>query len=98
MKRDYKDDSFTSRLSSAASAKQASLQRIRAIAQPGHPAFEERRSERQAIAAAREARQAARQAAQAAEEQERALAEEALKIEQKARRDARYAARKASRR
>ena len=116
LKHAYKDDSFTARLSSAAGAKQAAMGRIRAIAQPGDAAFEERQRERQAIAAAREARMAERKAARAAEaerqaaeraakeaeklasEQQRALDQESLKLQQKAARDARYAARKARKR
>lgn len=83
LKHAYKDDSFTARLSSAAGAKQAALGRVRAIAQPGDPAFEERQRERQAIAAAREARQAERKAARAAEAERKAaerIAKEAEKL------------------
>ena len=67
MKNSYKDDGFGSRIANAAKAKQAAMARIKAQLQPGDPAFEKLRAERQAIAAAREIRQAERKVARAAE-------------------------------
>lgn len=67
MKNTYKDDSFSSRLDSAAKAKQAAQTRIQKLAGPGDPAFEERQAARRAAAVEREARQAERRAAREAE-------------------------------
>ena len=82
MKNAYKDDSFGSRLDSAARAKQAALERVRAVARPGDPEFEERLAARQAVVAAREARQAERKAAREAEALRKAAELEARKIEE----------------
>lgn len=120
MKNAYKDDSFSARLNSAASAKQASLKRVSAMAGPGDPAFdarkqardaqiaerkaaraaklERREAERAAMEAEREAARAREAERLAIEEQERKLAVEAEKVQAKALRDARYAARKARQR
>lgn len=84
MKHAYKDDSFGARLDSAATAKQTARSRIKAIAQPGDPAFEQRRQERQAIAEARAARQAERIAARAAETERKAAERAAKELEKQA--------------
>lgn len=118
------NDTFADRLTTAAKAKQALLERARANDPTKDPAFAQRQAERIAAAAAREARlaeqQAEREAAAAREAEERAAAEAArllaekleaerleaeriaegdrlvaLAAQQKAERDARYAARKA---
>jgi hypothetical protein len=130
----HKNDDFGNRLSAAANAKKALLERFRARPGPDDPVVIARQEERRAIAAARDIRmaeqraareaaairEAAERAAQAAEaearakaeaarlveEAERAVAAEAdaktralaLAAEQKALRDARYAARKARKR
>ena len=103
----YKDKDFGERLSTAAAARRATLERFRARPGPDDPAVAERRATRQAISVAREARvaerEAAREAATAREaEAGRRAAEQAdrvaaLEAERKAARDARYAARKARR-
>lgn len=112
----FKDKNFNERLGTAASAKQAMLDRFRAKPAADDPAVLERAAERQALSEAREVRIAERKAAKLAEEarataariaeeKERAAREEreaaaalakqiALEAEQKAARDARYAARK----
>jgi hypothetical protein len=121
------NDTFADRLSAAAKAKQALLERARAKNPANDPAFAERQAARRATIAARDARIAERQAEKkAAEEREaaeraereaaRVLADKleaerlaaeriaegdrlvALAAEQKAARDARYAARKARKR
>jgi hypothetical protein len=98
----YKDKGFSERLSTAADARRATLERFRTKPGPDDPAVVERRAARQAISAAREARVAARQAAleaeaarQAAEQADHDAALEAA--DRKAARDARYAAPKARR-
>jgi hypothetical protein len=75
----FKEKSFHERLSTAAQAKQATLQRFRARPGPDDPAVVEQRAARQAVAAARDARIAEREAAkraararEAAEQEERA--------------------------
>ncbi len=119
----FKDPKFSDRLSAAADAKKAAMEKFRAaVPKPDDPAVIERVAAQQAIIEAREARVAIRQTAREAEaarvaaEQAR-LAEEAaakvreqealeadnaakavaLKAQQQAARDARYAARKARR-
>jgi hypothetical protein len=101
----YKNDSFTNRLTSAANAKNALLERFRARPGPDDPAVVARRAEQAAIEAAREIRIAERKAAREAEDVEllASKAEEAARAaeraaEAKAARDARYAARRARRR
>ena len=107
----YKDKDFGERLSAAAAARKATLERFRAKPGPDDPAVAERRAARQALVVAREARVAEREAARKAEaareaareaEAARQAAEQtdrdaALEAERKAARDARYAARKARR-
>ena len=107
----YKDKGFSERLSTAADARKAMLERVRAKPGPDDPAVVERRAARQAISVAREARvaerkaareaevahQAAREAEAARQAAEQADRDKALEAERKAVRDARYAARKARR-
>lgn len=113
-------DNFSDRLSTAAKARQAMLEKFRAQPKPDDPAVKERLAAQVATAQAREARVAERKAQKEAErlaheaevkrlEAERIAAEKearrvegeqalALLAEQKAARDARYAARKARKR
>ena len=102
----FKDQQFGDRLSTAANAKLATLERFRARPAADDPAVTERRALRQAISVARETRVAERAAAreaaatrQAAERAARVVEKQArdaaLETERKAARDARYAARKA---
>ena len=107
----YKDKDFGERLSTAAAARKATLEKFRAKPGPDDPAVAERRAARQALVVAREARLAEREAARKAEKAREAAREEeaarqaaeqtdrdvALEAERKAARDARYAARKARR-
>ena len=87
---------FSERLSTAAKAKQALLERARANAPANDPDFARRQAERREIALAREARIAERKAAKLAEEQrklEEAAAAEAARIAAlKAEEEARLAA------
>ena len=100
-----KIDDFNDRRAAAAEARQAALRKFQARPSPDSPEVRERMAAQKLLAEAREARQAERKAERAAEAAralaaERArLAEEAaraaaLLAEQKAARDARYAARK----
>jgi Family of unknown function (DUF6481) len=102
-------DDFNERLSTAANARQAALEKFRARPRADDPAVVERRAARLATGQARDARKAARaaEAARFEEEAIRRAAEEAaekaarevtLEAERKAARDARYAARKARQR
>jgi hypothetical protein len=84
--KDFNDRNFGSRLTKATEARQAMLRRAERPA-PDDPSVLKRKAEREAIAAAREARNEAK----AREEADLAVA---LQAEQKAQRDARYAARK----
>ena len=59
----YKDKDFGERLSTAAAARRAMLERFRARPGPDDPAVAERRAARQAVSVAREARVAEREAA-----------------------------------
>jgi Family of unknown function (DUF6481) len=95
-------DDFNERLSTAAKARQAALERFRARPRADDPSVVERRAARLATSQARDARKATRaaEAARLKEEAIRRNAEEAareilLEAERKAARDARYAARKA---
>jgi Family of unknown function (DUF6481) len=105
-----KRTSFDDRLSAAANAKKAELEKFRARAWANDPAVAERQAARQAISVARDACTAernasrlaavAREAAEqtprdAAAEAERAAHDVALQGERKAPRDARYAVSKA---
>jgi len=91
----YKNDDFNNRLTSAANAKNALLERFRARPGPDDPAVIARRAAQAEIEAAREVRMAERKAAREAADAARA-AERAA--EAKAARDARYAARRARKR
>ena len=77
----FQHPDFDERLSAAAAARQAVLERFRAKAKSNDPEFLKKQAERLEIAEAREARVSARKAAKEAQEA--------------AERDARYAARKA---
>lgn len=119
-----KETSFAERAQASAKAKQALLERAKAMSPANDPGYAERQAARIAAAQARDARLAERKAARIAEEKRQAeesaaaeaarieaarIAEEervaseraeadrlvALAAEQKAARDARYAARKA---
>ena len=80
----FQHPDFDERLSAAASAKQAVLERFRAKVSGSDPELLKKQAERLEIAQAREARIAARNAAR-----------EAREAVERAERDARYAARKA---
>lgn len=72
---------FAERQDAAAKARQALLERARALAPGNDPGFAERQAQRQAVALAREARIAERRAAKAAEAAAKAAAAaEALRI------------------
>jgi hypothetical protein len=90
----YKNDSFTNRLTSAANAKNALLERFRARPGPDDPAVVARRAEQAAIEAAREIRIAERKAAREAEAARLAAEQAALEEERKAQ-DVELLARKA---
>jgi hypothetical protein len=80
----YKNDSFTNRLTSAANAKTALLERFRARPGPDDPAVVARRAEQAAIEAAREIRVAERKAAREAEAARLAAEQAALEELRKA--------------
>jgi Family of unknown function (DUF6481) len=97
---------FDDRLSAAAAAKQALLDRFRARPSPDDPAEIARQAALKAISDARDARAAERKAAKeaeaariaaelAAQKRQEQIAAAELEAERKAARDARYAARKA---
>jgi hypothetical protein len=101
----FKEKSLADRMSEAAKAKQAQLERARAKSPANDPNFAARQEERKKVAEAREIRAAerAKEKLEAekqeairreAEAAERKIREAALEIERKAARDARYAARK----
>jgi hypothetical protein len=90
----YKNDSFTNRLTSAANAKNALLERFRARPGPDDPAVVARRAEQAAIEAAREIRIAERKAAREAEAARLAAEQAALEEARKAQ-DVELLARKA---
>lgn len=89
------DRSFTDRQSNSANAKKALLERFKARPGPDDPVMQQRRAEREAIAAARAEREAEKAAIRA--EQERLAAIERARIEEEERlaEIAREAARKA---
>ena len=72
----YKDKDFGERLSTAAAARKATLERFRAKPGPDDPAVAERRAARQALVVAREARLAEREAARKVEKAREAAREE----------------------
>ena len=90
----YKNDSFSNRLTSAANAKNALLERFRARPGPDDPAVVARRAEQAAIEAAREIRVAERKAAREAEAARLAAEQVALEEARKAQ-DVELLARKA---
>jgi len=90
----YKNDSFSNRLTSAANAKNALLERFRARPGPDDPAVVARRAEQAAIEAAREIRIAERKAAREAEAARLAAEQAALEEARKAQ-DVELLARKA---
>jgi hypothetical protein len=90
----YKNDSFTNRLTSAANAKNALLERFRARPGPDDPAVVARRAEQAAIEAAREIRIAERKATREAEAA-RLAAEQAAQEEARKAQDVELLARKA---
>lgn len=89
------DRSFTDRQSNSANAKKALLERFKARPGPDDPVMQQRRAEREAIAAARAEREAEKAAIRA--EQERLAAIERARIEEEERQAeiAREVARKA---
>ena len=93
----YKDLGFNERLSSAASAKRALLEKHKAQPRPDDPSVVEQRAARQALVAAREARNAERKAAKEMEAkrlaEEKAIREATEKKEQAERAIAEEAAR-----
>ena len=100
-----KEKTFNDRLADQAKARAAQLERARAKSPQNDPEFAARQAERKRIADEREARLAARAAEKVEQtrlEAERRAAEAdklvQLLAEQKAARDARYAARKAKKR
>src|SRR6202030_1198804 len=98
-----KNASFADRLSAAAEAKKAQLERAaQARSEAESPAAIKRRMARDAVRVARDARIAERKATKLAVEARQAAAlaaaQAAVEAEQQAARDARYAARKARKR
>ena len=81
----FKEKTFNDRLSAAAEARQAALERFRARPSPDDPAVIKKREERMAIAAARERRDAERKVAKEAEAAVRAEQEAKEKVEREAR-------------
>ena len=101
----FKDPKFNDRTSTAADAKKQLLEKFKAKTAEIDSTFEQRQVEAKAKREAKEVRTAEREAAKAAEDAKRAEeaarakraeadAEVAKLLEQKAERDARYAARK----
>ena len=92
---------FNDRAKASAEAKQAILAKFRTAPKPDDPELQQRLAERKAAKEAEEARlraeKLAAEAAEAARLKEEAARRRQLEIEQKAARDARYAARKARR-
>ena len=89
----FNENSMTDRLKAANEARQAALARFRDRPPADDPAVLARKAEREQIVRDREIRTRARDEARAAEEKVEQAA--AARLEQKALRDARYAARKA---
>jgi hypothetical protein len=90
----YKNDDFNNRLTTAAQARNALLERFRARPGPDDPAVVARREAQAAIEAAREIRIAERKVAREAEARRLAVEQAALAEEQKAK-DVELLARKA---
>ncbi len=84
----FKETGFTERLSTAASAKKAELEKFRGKSEANDPAFAERQAARHAVSLARETRTAGRKAARLAsvarEAAEQAAHEAAVEAEQAA--------------
>lgn len=78
----HKSDGFNDRLTTAAKAKEAMLERFRARPSPNDPAMLEQQAARKAVAEARDARNAARKMARDAEAA-RLKAEKAAEAEQR---------------
>jgi hypothetical protein len=81
----FKEKNFNDRLSAAAAARQAALERFRSRPGPDDPDVMKRREERLAIARAREMRAAERRAAKEAEAAVRAEQEARERVEREAR-------------
>ena len=81
----YKEKTFGDRISAAATARQAALERFRDRPAADDPAVLRRREERMAIAAARETREAERKIVKEAEAAVRAELEAKEKVEREAR-------------
>lgn len=81
----YKEKTFNDRLSAAAAAREAALQRFRTRPAPDDPEVIKRREERLAIAAAREVRAAQRRAVKEAQAAVRAEQEARERVEREAR-------------
>jgi hypothetical protein len=84
----YKNDDFADRLSSAAKAKTAVLEKFRQKPGPDDPGFVERQAAQKAIMEAREQRAAERKLARDAEIAQKAAAEAARQAEEAARKAA----------
>ena len=93
----FKSPNFSERLDTAANAKKAALERFRVKSAANAPGLEERKAARQVAQAARDTRDAERRAEILAKAAAKADQDIALQAEQKAARDARYAARRARR-
>jgi hypothetical protein len=78
-------DKFSERLTAAASARKAALEKFRARPGPDDPAVLERQAAQKAVAVAREARAAERKAAREAEAARQAAEQAARVAEQQAR-------------
>ena len=89
------DRSFTDRQSNSANAKKALLERFKARPGPDDPVMQQRRAEREAIAAARAEREAEKAAIRAEEERLAAIERARLAEEERLAEIAREAARKA---
>ena len=89
------DRSFTDRQSNSAAAKKALLERFKARPGPDDPIMQQRREEREAIAAARAEREAAKAAIKAEEERLAAIERARIEEEERQAERAREAERKA---
>jgi hypothetical protein len=87
----FQHPDFSERLSAAATAKQALLERFRAKVNPSDPEFLRKQAERVAISEAREARVAERKAAREAAEAVERAAREAKEAAERAEREEREA-------
>ncbi|MFI4996245.1 MAG: DUF6481 family protein, partial [Hyphomicrobiales bacterium] len=87
----FQHPDFSERLSTAATAKQALLERYRAKVNASDPEFLRKQAERLALSQAREARNAERKAAREAQEAAESAAREAREAAEKAEREEREA-------